>query len=270
MLDTQAERCGLTFVTTELGGGGTATARTVAIAARGARNLLIHAGVLEGEPEPAPSRRLTMPGRALLPLRRAGRARRAAGRPRGGGRRGPPSPRGCGPPTARAWRRARSRRDAAACCSAATSLGWSRRATAWRSSANSSESPASSIGGEPSARRQPVRDHGGRCRSVSQLITCPSPPGSHPVRQAVAERGCRTAPRAAVRRGENGQRGGRSRSQDKSDISGRTGRGRAARMAAPGIAGQLAEACLICYRIWPRHGGASCPAPCRSATSRTS
>ena len=61
MLDTEAERRGLTFVTTEIGGGGTATARTVAIAARGARNLLIHAGVLEGEPEPAPSRRLTMP-----------------------------------------------------------------------------------------------------------------------------------------------------------------------------------------------------------------
>ena len=61
MLDTEAERQGKTFVTTELGGGGTATARTVAIAARGARNLLIHAGILDGEPERAPSVMLDMP-----------------------------------------------------------------------------------------------------------------------------------------------------------------------------------------------------------------
>ena len=40
---------------------GPATARTVAIAERGIRNLLIHAGILEGELELRPSRRLTMP-----------------------------------------------------------------------------------------------------------------------------------------------------------------------------------------------------------------
>lgn len=61
MLDTEVERRGKVFVTTELGGGGTATARTVAIAAKGTRNLLIHAGILSGEPEVAPSVSLDMP-----------------------------------------------------------------------------------------------------------------------------------------------------------------------------------------------------------------
>ena len=59
--DTAAEEMGKTFVTTELGGGGTARAETIAIAKRGVRNLLIHAGVLEGEPERAPSTFLDMP-----------------------------------------------------------------------------------------------------------------------------------------------------------------------------------------------------------------
>ena len=61
MLDTEAETQGKTFVTTEIGGGGTATARSVAIAHRGARNLLIHAGILDAEPERAPSVALDMP-----------------------------------------------------------------------------------------------------------------------------------------------------------------------------------------------------------------
>ena len=43
-----AEAQGKVFVTTELGGGGTATARTIAIARRGVRNVLMHAGILEG------------------------------------------------------------------------------------------------------------------------------------------------------------------------------------------------------------------------------
>ena len=59
--DTAAEEMGKVFVTTELGGGGTARAETVAIAKRGVRNLLIHAGVLEGEPERSPSSFLDMP-----------------------------------------------------------------------------------------------------------------------------------------------------------------------------------------------------------------
>ena len=62
MYDTTVEAAGKTFVTTELGGGGTATARTVDIARRGARNLLIHAGILDGEPEATDSVELEMPG----------------------------------------------------------------------------------------------------------------------------------------------------------------------------------------------------------------
>ena len=52
MFDTTAEEMGKTFVTTELGGGGTARAETVAIARRGVANLLRHAGILAGAPEP--------------------------------------------------------------------------------------------------------------------------------------------------------------------------------------------------------------------------
>ncbi len=60
MYDTAAEALGKVFVTTELGGGGTTTRRSTAIAARGARNFLIHAGILRGEPEIAPSTRIDM------------------------------------------------------------------------------------------------------------------------------------------------------------------------------------------------------------------
>jgi N-alpha-acetyl-L-2,4-diaminobutyrate deacetylase len=62
MYDTSAEELGKVFISTELGGGGTATAQTVAIARRGVRNLLIHAGILRGTPEHAPSVMLDMPG----------------------------------------------------------------------------------------------------------------------------------------------------------------------------------------------------------------
>jgi N-alpha-acetyl-L-2,4-diaminobutyrate deacetylase len=61
MFDTTAEDAGKTFVTTELGGGGTARAETVAIARRGVRNLLVHAGILRAVPVPAPTRWLDMP-----------------------------------------------------------------------------------------------------------------------------------------------------------------------------------------------------------------
>ena len=61
MFDAEVEAQGKTFVTTELGGGGTATARSIATAKRGARNLLIHAGIIEGTPEAAPSIELDMP-----------------------------------------------------------------------------------------------------------------------------------------------------------------------------------------------------------------
>lgn len=61
MLDTEVETQGKVFVTTELGGGGTATARSAAIARKGVRNVLHHAGILEGEPEQSPSIHLDMP-----------------------------------------------------------------------------------------------------------------------------------------------------------------------------------------------------------------
>lgn len=51
MYDTAVEVAGKVFVTTELGGGASATARTAGIAGRGARNLLRHAGILAGTPD---------------------------------------------------------------------------------------------------------------------------------------------------------------------------------------------------------------------------
>lgn len=61
MYDTAAEEMGKVFVTTELGGGGTASARTAGIAKRGVRNVLIKAGILKGAIETAPSIWLDMP-----------------------------------------------------------------------------------------------------------------------------------------------------------------------------------------------------------------
>lgn len=60
MYDTAVEDRGKVFVTTELGGGGTATARSVAVARKGLRNLLIHAGIVPGEMEIGESVRLDM------------------------------------------------------------------------------------------------------------------------------------------------------------------------------------------------------------------
>ncbi len=61
MYDTAAEEMGKTFVSTELGGGGTPRAETLAIAKRGVRNLLIHAGIMKGSTDAVPSTRLDMP-----------------------------------------------------------------------------------------------------------------------------------------------------------------------------------------------------------------
>ena len=61
MYDTAAEEQGKVFVTTELGGGGTSTAKSVALAERGVRNLLIHAGILAGEMEQGETTLLDMP-----------------------------------------------------------------------------------------------------------------------------------------------------------------------------------------------------------------
>jgi N-alpha-acetyl-L-2,4-diaminobutyrate deacetylase len=61
MLDTTVEDMGKVFVTTELGGAGTATARSIEIARKGSLNLLRHAGILSGEPDRGPTRWLDMP-----------------------------------------------------------------------------------------------------------------------------------------------------------------------------------------------------------------
>lgn len=61
MFDTEVETQGKVFVTTELGGAGSSTARSVAIARKGARNLLCHAGILPGEPELSETVQLDMP-----------------------------------------------------------------------------------------------------------------------------------------------------------------------------------------------------------------
>lgn len=61
MYDTAVEQQGKIFVTTELGGGGSSTAKSAAIARKGVRNLLIHAGILNGEMDIAPTVQLDMP-----------------------------------------------------------------------------------------------------------------------------------------------------------------------------------------------------------------
>lgn len=61
MYDNAVEDMGKVFVTTELGGGGSSSARSNAIAKRGLRNVLIHAGILSGQMEPSPSIMLDMP-----------------------------------------------------------------------------------------------------------------------------------------------------------------------------------------------------------------
>ncbi len=63
MYDSQVESMGKIFVTTELGGGGTATPETVEIAKRGVNNFLIHAKILDGDMKPStsPTVSLSMP-----------------------------------------------------------------------------------------------------------------------------------------------------------------------------------------------------------------
>ncbi len=61
MYDTAVEEMGKILVTTELGGGGSSSARSNAIAKKGLRNVLIHFGILDGEMQMEPSVPLTMP-----------------------------------------------------------------------------------------------------------------------------------------------------------------------------------------------------------------
>lgn len=61
MLDTAVESRGKLFLSTELGGGGSTTPATIAIARRGVHNFLVHVGVLRAEPQKtaAPTRLMT-------------------------------------------------------------------------------------------------------------------------------------------------------------------------------------------------------------------
>jgi N-alpha-acetyl-L-2,4-diaminobutyrate deacetylase len=61
MFDTEVETQGKVFVTTELGGAGTSTARSVAIAKKGIRNLLIHAKIMSGNLDISETIQLDMP-----------------------------------------------------------------------------------------------------------------------------------------------------------------------------------------------------------------
>jgi N2-acetyl-L-2,4-diaminobutanoate deacetylase len=61
MYDNAAEDMGKVFVTTELGGGGSSSARSNAIAKRGIRNILVHSGIMKGDIEAALSVMLDMP-----------------------------------------------------------------------------------------------------------------------------------------------------------------------------------------------------------------
>lgn len=61
MYDTAAENMGKIFIGTELGGGGSASARTIGIAKKGIRNILIHAGITGGELEVGETLNLDMP-----------------------------------------------------------------------------------------------------------------------------------------------------------------------------------------------------------------
>ncbi|MBA8900496.1 N(2)-acetyl-L-2,4-diaminobutanoate deacetylase DoeB [Phyllobacterium sp. P30BS-XVII] len=61
MYDTTVEELGKTFVTTELGGGGSASAETIRIAKRGVSNFLRHTGILRGKVEQHETRWIDMP-----------------------------------------------------------------------------------------------------------------------------------------------------------------------------------------------------------------
>ena len=61
MYDTAAEEMGKVFITTELGGGGTATAKSAGIAKVGVANVLKAAGILKGAVEATETTWLDMP-----------------------------------------------------------------------------------------------------------------------------------------------------------------------------------------------------------------
>jgi N-alpha-acetyl-L-2,4-diaminobutyrate deacetylase len=60
MYDTAVEDQGKVFLSTELGGGGSASAHTCSVTIKGVRNFLIHANILNGELQQSPSKMLDM------------------------------------------------------------------------------------------------------------------------------------------------------------------------------------------------------------------
>lgn len=64
LYDTVVEAQGKVFISTELGGGGTTTPETVALAEQGVDNVLRWAGILPGEPRTSPTRMLEIPDSA--------------------------------------------------------------------------------------------------------------------------------------------------------------------------------------------------------------
>jgi N2-acetyl-L-2,4-diaminobutanoate deacetylase len=82
MYDSAAEEMGKTFVSTELGGGGTARPETIAIALRGVRNVLVNAGIGRRRSGEAKIHAARHAGRHLLRDLRASRADRILHRAR--------------------------------------------------------------------------------------------------------------------------------------------------------------------------------------------
>lgn len=73
MYDTAAESQGKVFVSTEIGGGGSADATSATIAKRGIANVLKHAGILKGEAEMSESVNINMPdGRCFTACEHSG------------------------------------------------------------------------------------------------------------------------------------------------------------------------------------------------------
>lgn len=66
MYDTAAENMGKVFIGTELAGGGSASAATIAIAKKGIMNILRHAGITQGELEVGDTINLDMPDQSCF------------------------------------------------------------------------------------------------------------------------------------------------------------------------------------------------------------
>jgi N-alpha-acetyl-L-2,4-diaminobutyrate deacetylase len=72
LLDTVVERAGKLFLSTELGGGGSATPTSVAIARRGIENLLVHLGMLDQQLPSSESSVLTSDHQSFVMASRSG------------------------------------------------------------------------------------------------------------------------------------------------------------------------------------------------------